>query len=72
MKPEVELFSATDPVHIPHRQVWYWTEFEGMKSERSNDWATVNARAVAICVEQNRCLVDRSDKGSGYLFATLS
>jgi hypothetical protein len=71
MTSTVELFSATDPIYVPHRRVWYWAEFRGAKSERLNDWETVNARTQSICAEHEACLVDRSDKGSGYLLSTL-
>jgi hypothetical protein len=67
----VELFSATDPVYVPHRQVWYWTEFLGLRSERLTDWATVAAHAEAIRSEHEAVLIDRSDKGSGFLLSTL-
>jgi hypothetical protein len=71
MTHEVELYSATDPVYASHRQVWYWTEFLGVKSERLINWATVAARAEAIRSEHEACLIDRSDKGSGFLLSTL-
>ena len=71
MTPPVEIFSATDPRYIPERRVWYWVEFQGRRSERREDWATVNGWALALCAEHDTCLIDRSDKGSGVLLATL-
>jgi hypothetical protein len=67
----VEIFSATDPIYVPNRQVWYWTEFLGMKSQRATGYAPVLEGALALTVEHETCLVDRSDKGSGFLLATL-
>lgn len=71
MRPPVELFSATDPPHVHDRRVWYWTEAEGLRSERQNEYAPVLARAQALCAEHDTCLIDRSDKGSGLLLSTL-
>lgn len=71
MTPAVEIFSATDPVYYPVRGVWYWLEFEGKKSEPCTDWAIVDKWADALCREHDTCLVDRSDKGSGLLLASL-
>ena len=71
MTPEVEIFSATDPVYVADRRVWYWLEFNGQKSERRNDWATINEWAWALAKEHDACLIDRSDKDSGYLLSTL-
>ncbi len=71
MTPDVELFSATDPVYVADRRVWYWTEFDGVKSERLNDYATVLLHAEALMAEHDACLIDRSDKGSGLLLASL-
>jgi hypothetical protein len=67
----VEIYSATDPVYFADRQVWYWVEFRGMKSERVTDWSTVDGHAKAILAEHEACLVDRSDKGSGFLLSTF-
>jgi len=39
----VEIYSATDPVYVPDRHVWYWAEFEGERSGRITEWAPVNA-----------------------------
>ena len=67
MTETVEIYSATDPVYFADRQVLYWLEFRGVKSERLTEWATVNTRAAAILAEHDACLIDRSDKGSGLL-----
>lgn len=71
MTPAVEIFSAADPVYFPDRRVWYWVVFEGTRSEDCEDWATVNSWALSRCAEHGTCLIDRSDKGSGFLRATL-
>jgi len=71
MTPAVEIFSATDPVYSPERDVRYWLEFGGRRSERRTDWATINARAIAICAEHDTVLIDRSDRDSGLLRRTL-
>lgn len=71
MTPAVELFSATDPVYVPNRRVWYWTEFNGLRSERLEDYEAVLVRALVIRQEHDTCLVDRSDKGSGFLLRTI-
>jgi hypothetical protein len=71
MTPDVELFSATDPVHVEDRRVWYWTEFKGVRSERLNDYTPVLRQAEALMARHGACLIDRSDKGSGLLLASL-
>lgn len=71
MKPVVEIFSATDPVYVPDRRVWYWTEFRGVRSERLNEYAPVLERAEGLLAEHGACLIDRSDKGSGLLLTGL-
>jgi hypothetical protein len=72
MESTVEIFSATDPPHVHERRVWYWLEFEGRASERLTEWALVNEWALALVAEHDAYLLDRSDKGSGLLLATLS
>jgi hypothetical protein len=67
----VEIFSATDPPYLADRRVLYWLEFNGRRSVRAEDWATVDRWATAICAEHDACIIDRSDKGSGLLRATL-
>jgi hypothetical protein len=56
---------------VADRSVWYWTEFEGQRSERLENYSTVLAPAEALCAELDTCLVDRSDKNSGFLRSTL-
>lgn len=64
----VEIFAATDPPDTPNRQVWYWTEFEGSRSERTTNWADANLEAHLIASKAaDVVIIDRSDKGSGYL-----
>lgn len=69
----VEIFSATDPVHVPDRQVRYWGEFEGRKTEVITEWGPINAWANQLCDSNSDVvIVDRSDKDSGYLRAVLN
>jgi hypothetical protein len=42
-----------------------------VESEHLNDYAPVLARAEALIAEHDACLIDRSDKDSGYLLSTL-
>jgi hypothetical protein len=68
----VEIFSATDPVQVADRQVWYWAEFEGKQTERFPQWAPVNDYAQKLCARYpDVAIIDRSDKDSGYLRSTL-
>ena len=69
--PAVELFSAVDPIYRVDRSVRYWTAFNGAKSETLTDYAPVLERALALCQEHGVCLVDRSDRDSGFLRSTL-
>jgi hypothetical protein len=69
--PAVEIFSATDPVYFAERQVWYWLKFEDHESERRTDWRSVDEEALALCGQHDTCLIDRSDRDSGYLRSTL-
>jgi len=71
MTATIELISATDPPYVRDRRVWYYTEFNGVRSDALNEYLPVLARAEALCAEHSACLVDRSDKGSGLLRATL-
>ena len=48
-----------------------YTEFNGVRSEPLNDYGPVLAHAQVLCAKHDTCLVDRSDKGSGILRATL-
>lgn len=68
VRPAVELFSGVDRVR---RRVDYWTEFRGMRSEHLEDYAPVLQRAEALCAEYGTCMIDRSDRGSGLLRASL-
>ncbi len=74
MYDTVQLFSATDPLHLPNRCVRYWIQFRDMETERfcegATDWTSVNNYAQALCAEHDVCIVDRSDKGT-YLHLTL-
>lgn len=68
----IEIFSATDPVHVPDRRVRYWGEFEGKKTETRTEWGPVNEWAQRLCAEHpDVAIVDRSDRDSGYLRSVL-
>ena len=69
--PPVEIYSATDPPHVPNREVWYWVEFGDIKFERTTDYHVSLRRAERLCAEHDTAIIDRSDKGSGILRATL-
>jgi hypothetical protein len=66
-KPPVEIYSGIDPIHTRDRAVRYWIEFDGVKSEKTTEWAPLDARAEALRAVLGTCIVDRSDKDSGLL-----
>lgn len=68
----VEIFSRTDSVIVADRKVWYWAEYEGVRFKEVNEWKPVNDFARAIYAKHSEVgTVDRSDKESGFLLATL-
>src|SRR5438445_3426412 len=68
----VEIYSATDPMYMADRQVRYWGEFEGEKTPESTEWAALDAWARGICARYpDAAIIDRSDKGSGFLRSLL-
>jgi hypothetical protein len=68
----VEIFSAIDPVYLPDRQVRYWGEFKGVRTEATTEWGPVNAWAERLCANHpDVAIIDRSDKDSGYLRSVL-
>jgi predicted DNA-binding transcriptional regulator AlpA len=69
--PPVEIYSATDSPHVPDPQVWYWVEWGEGKFEKTTDYAVALRQAERICEEHDTAIIDRSDKGSGILRATL-
>jgi prophage regulatory protein len=69
--PVVEIYSATDPPGISNRQVWYWVEFGEIKSDRSTAYDVARRHAERLSAEHHTAIIDRSDKGSGILRATL-
>src|SRR5260370_29731317 len=68
--PSVEIYSATDPPHVPNREVWYWVEFGDIKSERTTNYQVAHRDAERLRAEHDTTIIDRSDKGSGILRAT--
>jgi prophage regulatory protein len=69
--PVVEIYSATDPPSVANREVWYWVEFGDIKFERTIDYRVALRHAERLCSEHDTAIIDRSDKGSGILRATL-
>lgn len=68
----IEILSATDPEYVPDRQVRYWGEFEGNKTEVLTEWEPINEWAQQLCAENDEIVVcDRSDKDSGYLRSVI-
>jgi hypothetical protein len=70
--PVVEVYGWTDPPHIKQQKVWYQVVVGETKYEPSNDHTTVLAQAERLRDELGTTLIDRSDRGSGYLASTLS
>lgn len=70
--PSVEIWSWTDPIDARHRTVWYQTRFGERHLDPTNDYAVALAQAQELCGEFDTGLIDRSDKGSGFLLSTLS
>jgi len=70
--PVVEIYSATDPVNVPHRSVWYWVEVSERRYERTESYQEALTLAESLRKQLDSVIVDRSDKGSGYLLSTLN
>jgi hypothetical protein len=69
--PVVEIYSATDPITVKDRRVWYWIEVGDRKLERTESHKDALAEAEEIRRQLDTAILDRSDKGSGYLLSTL-
>lgn len=69
--PVVEIFSATDPPYVRDRKVWYWVKFGDKEFRRTTDYRVALDRAERLCTRHETGMIDRSDKGSGLLRATL-
>ena len=69
--PPVEIYSATDPAHIRDRQVWYWVQHGERVYPRTTDYHQAEAQAEEIRMLHDGVIIDRSDKGSGYLLWTI-
>lgn len=69
--PPVEIWSWTDPPHVRDRKVWYQTRYGELQFDPYNDYQVVLAEAERLRREQDTVLIDRSDRGSGLLLATL-
>jgi hypothetical protein len=70
--PVVEIYSATDPIYVPNRSVWYWVEVEEKKYDRTENYQDALALAENLREQLDSVVIDRSDKGSGYLLSTLN
>jgi predicted DNA-binding transcriptional regulator AlpA len=70
--PVVEIYSATDPVHVPNRSVWYWVEVSERRYDRTESYQEALTLAESLREQLDSVIVDRSDKGSGYLLSTLT
>ena|SRR5713226_6496058 len=70
--PVVEIYGWTDPPHVSERKVWYQVVVGETKYPPSNDHATVLAQAEQLRDQLDTTLIDRSDRGSGYLASTLA
>jgi hypothetical protein len=71
MNDEVEIFGMTDPPHVPNRSVWYFVEHHGQRSANTQRHAEAEVWAKAIADEHQVFVIDRSDRGNGYLLSTL-
>lgn len=69
--PVVEIYSATDPINVRNRRVWYWVEVGERKYERTENYQEAASLAEEIREQLDTVIIDRSDKGSGYLLSTL-
>lgn len=67
----VEIYSATDPVNVRNRRVWYWVEVGERTYKRTKNYKDAASLAEEIREQLDTVIVDRSDKGSGYLLSTL-
>jgi hypothetical protein len=72
MALEVEVFSYIDPVYVRDRNVWYYAQFQGIRSEHLTEHAPIAELAEAVRAEHDGVLIDRSDKDSGYLRRVLA
>jgi hypothetical protein len=69
--PVVEIYSATDPINVGNRRVWYWVEVGERKYSRTENYHEAASLAEEIREQLDTVIIDRSDKGSGYLLSTL-
>jgi predicted DNA-binding transcriptional regulator AlpA len=69
--PVVEIYSATDPINVRNRRVWYWVEVGERKYNRTENYHEAASLAEEIREQLDTVIIDRSDKGSGYLLSTL-
>ncbi len=67
----VEIYSATDPPNARDRHVWYWVEVGDRRLNRTENYQEALAEAEEIREQLDTVIIDRSDKGSGYLLSTL-
>jgi predicted DNA-binding transcriptional regulator AlpA len=70
--PVVEIYGWTDAPHISERKVWYQVVVGETRYEPSTDHASVLVEAERLRAELDTTLVDRSDRGNGYLASTIA
>jgi hypothetical protein len=66
------VYGWTDAPHIRDRKVWYQVVVGETKYEPSTDHASVLVEAERLRDELDTTLVDRSDRGNGYLASTIA
>lgn len=69
--PPVEIFSASDPPYVHDREVRYWVKFGDREFRKTTDYRLALQHAERLCARYDTAIIDRSDKGSGVLRATL-
>lgn len=70
--PVVEIYAATDPPNVRDRRVWYWVEVsEQQQGSRTEKHQVAAALAEKLRAQLDTVIIDRSDRGSGYLLSTL-
>jgi hypothetical protein len=69
--PPAEIWSWTDPPHEQARNVWYQTTLGETKYPKTTDYKVALRKAEELAAKYDCGIIDRSDKGSGFLRATL-
>lgn len=69
--PPAEIWSWTDPPSVRNRQVWYQARFAETEYPKTTDYTVALAKAEELAAQFECGIIDRSDKGTGFLRATL-